>query len=186
MGYSGYQVSNYGRVKSFKNKKERIMNQTTTKQGYKSVSLRVDGKTNVKLVHRLVWEAFNGPIPKELVVNHINEDKSDNRLENLNLLTLTENFAWGTARQRLAEKLKGRKLTEETKERISISMTGKLTNDNRISKPIIQTTRDGEFIKEWPSSMEISRQLGYSRGTITDCCRGTRKTAYNYKWKFKS
>lgn len=185
MDYSGYQISNYGRVKSFKNGKERILNLTTTKQGYKSVSLRVNGKTIVKLVHRLVWEVFNGPIPKGLVVNHINEDKTDNRLENLNLLTLTENFAWGTAIQRRTEKITGIKRTEETKERMSISHIGKLTNDNRISKPIIQTTRDGEFVKEWPSSMEISRQLGYSRGIITECCIGTRKTAYKYKWKYK-
>jgi hypothetical protein len=58
---------------------------------YAIVDLCVDGKPKKKGVHRIVWEAFNGPIPDRLEVNHINLNRNDNRLENLELLTHQEN-----------------------------------------------------------------------------------------------
>lgn len=48
------------------------------------------------------------------------------------------------------------------------------------SKTIIQYSINGEFIKEWPSSMEIQRVLGYLNSNISRCCRGDRKTAYKF------
>lgn len=55
-------------------------------------------------VHRLVWESFKGKIPDGMQINHINEIKDDNRLENLGLVTPKENINYGTAHIRTVEK----------------------------------------------------------------------------------
>lgn len=127
------------------------------KNGYIIDFFWVDGKQIAKYRHRLVWEAFNGEIPKGMQVNHISECKTENFLENLNLMTPKENVNWGTGIERMAK----------TK-----------------SKSVIQKTLDGKIIKVWPSTMEIQRELGYDHGNIGYCCRGERKTAYGYKWEY--
>ena len=91
-GHNDYQVSDHGRVMSLKGKTPRYLKPTLTHNGYYRVCL--DGE--YCRVNRLVWEVFNGPIPDGMQVNHINEIKTDNRLENLNLLTNQENSVWGT------------------------------------------------------------------------------------------
>ena len=74
-----------------------------------------------------------------------------------------------------ASKNRGKKRTEEQKNRISESKY----------KPILQFSKNGAFIREWSSIKEITEQLGYSKGNICDCCKGNRKTAYGYIWKHK-
>lgn len=97
-----YQVSNLGNFRNMKFGYERKLNPTTA-LGYKVITLTKDGKQKIYKAHRLVWEAFNGPIPEGIQVNHINEIKTDNRLENLNLMTPKENINWGTRTQRSTE-----------------------------------------------------------------------------------
>lgn len=64
--------------------------------GYVSVSLSDGvGKPNQTLVHRFVWEYFKGPIPKGSTVDHIDEDKNNNKINNLQLLTRGENSRKG-------------------------------------------------------------------------------------------
>lgn len=58
---------------------------------YLTVDFSRDSKYTKRRVHRVVWEAFNGPIPDRLEVNHKNLDRMDNRLENLELLTHRDN-----------------------------------------------------------------------------------------------
>ena len=60
--------------------------------GYRQFKMYQDGCTEAKYVHRFVYETYVGPIPKNMQINHINEDKSDNRLENLELVTCEENI----------------------------------------------------------------------------------------------
>lgn len=69
----------------------RFVNARPDRQQYLIADLCVDGVYAKKRVHRLVWEAFNGPIPGRLEVNHKNLKRDDNRLENLELLTHREN-----------------------------------------------------------------------------------------------
>ena len=172
-GYEGlYQISNNGNVKSlgrwvnYKNKgkrwkEEKIMKPSVNEIGYLYVGLCKNRKLKKFKVHRLVYEAFVGDIPNGMYVNHINEIKSDNRLENLNLMTPKENCNYGTRNKRMSEKL---------------------------SKPVLQINKDtNEIIKEFPSTNEVQRQLGYNKGNISQCCNGKPKynTAYGFKWQYK-
>jgi len=55
------------------------------------------------------------------------------------------------------------------------------------SIPIIQMTRQGEYIRDWDSTIDASRGLGFkSPSKITECCKGTRKTHKNFTWKYKN
>ena len=167
--FEGYQVSNLGRVKSLKrfrkgkndslaSVKERILKPLINSIGYYQVGLYKNSKVRFYLVHRFVWEAFNGQIPEGYEVNHINEIKSDNRLENLNLMTHKENMNYGSRTERSAKKH---------------------------SKVVLQFTLDNILVKEYPSANQVERELGFAQPNISSCCNGKYKQAYGYIWKYK-
>ena len=161
-GYEGlYMVSDLGRVKSIRFEKERIL-KTDMSSGYLRVML---GRRNGHfLVHRLVAEAFI-PNPDNLpCVNHINEVKTDNRVENLEWCTKKYNTNYGKGRERMVEKQRNRK---------------------DCSKVILQFSLNGEFIKEWPSGKEIQRKLGFAQTNISACCLGKYKQTHGFIWKYK-
>lgn len=97
-GFEGlYQVSSLGRVKSLKFGRERILTPVKTINGYLRVGLNKDGKRDFYTIHRLVANAFI-PNPNNLeTVNHINEIKTDNRVSNLEWMTMRDNKAYSTA-----------------------------------------------------------------------------------------
>lgn len=163
-----YQVSNLGNVRSLGNKTHTTTHllKLRNKRGYFEVALCKNGKYKYYLVHRLVYEAFNGEIPEGMQVNHINENKTDNRLENLNLMTPKQNSNWGTRNKRNSIKRKG-------------------VQNTKCSKPIVQFDLHGNFIQEWPSAAEAQRQLGFSSGNICACLKGRQRTFKNYIWKYK-
>lgn len=100
--YPEYKVSNIGRVKSIKFNKERIL-KTQNVNGYQRVILFSDGKYKNMYIHRLLAEAFI-PNPDNLPeVNHRNEIKTDNRLENLEYCDAKYNMNFGTRTQRAAK-----------------------------------------------------------------------------------
>lgn len=170
-GFEGYQVSNLGRVKSLeridalgRRVKEKFLKPLITRNGYYLIGLYKNSIQKFYYVHRFVWEAFNGQIPEGYEVNHINEIKSDNRLSNLNLMTHKENMNYGSRTERCAEVLKNRK-------------------DQ--SKSVLQFDLNNNLVKEYPSTKQVERELGFSYQNICACCKGKQKTAYNYKWKYK-
>lgn len=157
-GFEGfYDVSNFGRVRSLY-RKEKILKSAKDKDGYLIVGLYKNGKGKTYMVHRLVWEAFRGSIPKGMQVNHINENKTDNRLENLELVTPKENCNWGMRNK-------------------------KIGNANSI--PVLQFSKDGKFIMEHPSAREAERQTEVFNNNICNCCKGKCKSAGGFIWKYK-
>ena len=158
-GYKGlYQVSNKGRVKSLKWGKERILRPGTNRLGYMFVCLYHDNMKKTVKLHRLVAQAFI-PNPDNLPeINHRDENKKNNCVENLEWCDRIYNLNYGTRNERI---------------------TG------RPSIPIIQYSKDGVFIKEWPSSREVERVLGINNSHINACCRGKQKSAYDFIWRYK-
>ena len=158
-GYEGlYEVSDKGMVRSLKFWKERIMKPGSDKNGYLIVNLCKNGEKKMYLVHRLVALAFI-PNPDNLPqVNHKDEDKENNSVHNLEWCSSKYNANFGTRTKKISIK---------------------------ISKPVLQYKKSGEFVREWKSATDVQRNLGYFHNNISKCCNGIHKSAYGYIWKFK-
>lgn len=168
-----YEVSNFGRVRSLdtyrKSKngtvrfcKGRILKPFTNTSGYLQVDLFKNGKKKFHLVHRLVVEAFL-PNPDNLPeVNHKDENKLNNNVENLEFCDRKYNNTYGTRIKRVAEK----------------------NTNGKISKKVLQYDLEGNFIREWASTRECGRN-GYEQSSVAACCRGKLKTHKDSIWKYK-
>ena len=158
-GYEGhYQVSDKGRVKSVKFGKEKILKPARDTKGYLAVQLCKNGEIKRCFVHRLVAQTFIQNPNNLPHINHKDEDKTNNSVQNLEWCDSKYNNNYGTHNQRVAEKR---------------------------SKPVLQYTLDGKFVKKWKSQSDVERNLGYSQRNISACCRGKYKSLYGYVWKYK-
>lgn len=157
-GYHNYQVSNLGRVKSLnynKTGKEKILKNSKNKDGYLFARLYKEGKVKTFKVHRLVAQVFI-PNPDNLPqVNHKDENKTNNCVENLEWCTAQYNTNYGTHNERMAKAK---------------------------SLHILQFNKEGNFIRKWESIRDIERDLDFNNGNISKCCKGKYKTAYGFKW----
>lgn len=159
-GYEGlYEVSDKGQVRSLnysRTGQTKVLKPSKNPRGYHYVNLCKDGRQKSSTVHRLVAQAF---IPNPMVlpmVNHKNEDKTDNRVDNLEWCDHRYNINYGTRNERVAKTM---------------------------SKPVLQFDKSGNFVKEWPSVSEVERQTGWFNTCISACCLGKRKTAYGFVWR---
>ena len=159
-GYDGkYQVSNLGRVRSFRIKSDGvILVQRPNAGGYPYVEL---GKKK-RPVHQLVAYAFCDGYKEGLHVNHKNEIKTDNRADNLEWVTQKQNNNYGTHNERVGK--------------TSRATQGYVVN---------QYTINGEFVRSYQSEHEAAKAIGGNIGSISSCANGKRSSAYGYRWEFK-
>ena len=157
-----YQVSNKGRIKSLK--RNIIMKLQYDKDGYPTIFLwRFTRKTRTR-VHRLVAQTFI-PNPKNKAqVNHIDGNKANNNVENLEWVTVEEN------------------MQHAYKTGLNKPKYGKR---HHLSKKINQYDENMNKIAEYDSIREAERKTGYDNGFISACCKGRYQTAYGYIWKYK-
>ena len=163
-----YQILNKGKVKSLNYNhtgKEQILKEEKHKSGYLRAKLYKDGKGKMFRIHRLVAHLFieNNDPSNKTQVNHIDEDKTNNSVENLEWMTAKENINHGTRNEKASEKMKGE----------NHPMFGRTGENNPNSKKIICLNTG----KIYPSSLEAERQTGVAHSSIIKCCRGKLKSA---------
>ena len=157
-----YQVSNLGRVKSLNRrmydinnkkiihyKREKIL-KSYDNRGYKMVRLSKNGKIQFVYVHRLVCSSFKklSLNNKKAKINHIDENKSNNNVNNLEICSQKYNVRYSIKKNKIAK------------------------------------IKDNKIIKVWNYLYLIEEELGFNKGNICMCCRGKRKTAYGYIWRY--
>lgn len=158
-GYEGlYKISNFGRIKSLPRnttiKKEKILKQLK-RNGYLYVKLCNNGDIKSFSVHRLVALSFLKNPNNFDYVNHKDENKYNNKVENLEWCSQKYNINYGSRNIRVAKKL---------------------------STPICQYDLEGNFIKKWDSIQEAIRE--YNNYHISSCLKYKRKTACGFIWKY--
>lgn len=161
-GFEGrYMISRNGEVHSLL----RGRRLKTNKDGrYERVGLRdKDGNKSTASVHRLVAKAFIPNPLNKAEVNHINGIKQDNRVENLEWATRSEN----------------------AQHAVDTGLMFSPKNDTK-SKAVDQFTIDGEFIKTYPSTMQVQREIGLYHANVSRVCKGNPKykTAHGYIWRY--
>ena len=183
--YEGlYKVSNLGKILSLNYRntgKPELMNPSENKKGYFVVGLSKNGETKTCRVHRLVAETFLPNPENKPFINHkiegeegkkinmviFNEDGTINKEKTtIEWVTAKENNNYGTRNERAGA-------------------TNKIVQINgKLSKPVLQFTLDGEFIREWPSTMECGRN-GFDQSAVAACCRGKILQYKGFYWMYK-
>lgn len=160
--FDDYEISSYGRIRNIKT--GNIKKVSTGRRGYPVVSLRKNKKTHLKTIHRLIAIAFIPNEGKKNQINHIDGNKGNFNIDNLE---------WCTAKENLEHARR----------------TGLHKSDG--DKAVVQL-KDKKIIAEYRSASEASRKTGISRGNICSVCNNrVRKdgvhilSAGGYKWVWK-
>ncbi len=166
-GYEGlYVVSNQGRVISlerpkpyrdgFRTQRKREMRWHLVNGGYAQMALTKNGERRQFLVHRLVAQAFIPNLLGRPQVNHIDGNKLNNCVENLEWCTAEENM-------------------------LHSSNAGLRTD----LKPVDMFTTSGEYVRSYSCTKEAERDTGIWNQNISRCCNGKAETAGGYVWRFR-
>lgn len=156
--YEGlYQISNLGRIK---NKKGKIL-KLPIKKGYYQIRLSKNGKKKGYQVHRLVAIAFI-PNPNNFPqINHKDENKLNNIVNNLEWCSIAYNNTFGTRLERVS-------------------------NSNKLRREVVKYDLEGNFITQYKSVTEAGRKNNTCPSSISECCRGKQETSKGYVYKFSN
>ncbi len=167
------QASNMGRIKRlprYRNTKnggraymlEKILAQTISTYGYYKICISIDNKVHHLSAHRLIAEAFVPNPNIQHQINHINGIKTDNSIENLEWVSLTENIRHAHATGLSAVQPKG--------------------EANKLSKKLYQYDLNGNLIKEWTGIREVCNVLKIDRSNMNRHLNGKVHTLKNSKF----
>lgn len=167
-----YQVSNYGRIKSLMKISKTngriyptiILKCHVNTKKYLDVDLCKNGKSKRYRIHRLVANSFLHNENDYPQVNHIDGNKSNNTLSNLEWCDNSMNQKHAFLN--------------------NLNHRGKYGYSPK-SKRVYQYDSEHNFIREWDSIIRISHTLGYSDSFISQCCKRKYKRAYGYVWRYK-
>lgn len=178
-----YQVSDLGRIKSLCDwagnkfvkryiKREKILNFKAKKNGYYLVTLRKNNKITYKTVHRLVAETFIPNPNKFPVVNHIDGNKTNNIVDNLEWCTYKQNNLHA-------------RVTGLIKPVANGVWKGKFGKEHNQSKKVYQIDKNtNEIVNVFYGVAEASRETKVCKRTIYAVVEGQRKTSGGYKWRY--
>lgn len=174
-GFEGkYQVSNLGNVKSLKRKEIKILLPLISKKGYCCVCLYKKCKFKHAMIHRLVANAFIPNPENKPQINHIDGNKKNNHIKNLEWCTNSEN-------QKHSYQVLGNVRSDELRKKISQTLKGKFINEmGANSKKVL--CKETNII--YCSQVEAERKTGISRKCISLCCCRKTKTAGGYHWEY--
>lgn len=164
--YEGlYRVSNLGRILSLNYNntgKPGLMNPFDNGDGYLRVVLCKNGEHKKCLVHRLVAFTFLENPENKPEINHIDEDKTNNRVDNIEWKWHKDNINHGTRNER----------------------AGKANTNGKCSKKVLQLSLSGELIREWPSVSECGRN-GFDKGNVCKCCNGKKSQYKGFRFEYE-
>ena len=171
-----YQVSNLGRVRAlhFGGHKERrigILKLINSSTGYYVVNLFKDGKYAQRYIHRLVADAFIPNPGGKPVVDHINTNAKDNRVDNLR---------WATIKENVNNPISAKRRIDKTRH----VFLGKSGAKSYVARRVVQKDLQGNVIRIWDCMSDAWKSFGLDSGAITHCCKGERKTAGGYCWDY--
>ena len=155
-GFDNYEVSNLGRVRNIKS--GRVLKPRLDKDGYLVHGLYQNNKQNQLLLHRIIATAFIDNHEEKPCVNHIDENKLNNDLSNLEWCTVRENLVHGTRMKRIAEKN---------------------------FKKVIQLDLNDNVLNEFESIKQAGQETGVFATSISACCNGRIKSSGGFKWRKK-
>lgn len=173
-GYENlYAVSNYGRILSNSRRRTKggLLSPQMSKSGYYMQMLYKNGKAKLHRINRLVAENFIENPNKLSQVNHLDGNKLNNNVKNLEWCTQSEN-------QLHAYRLGLQKVTEKQKQ-----VARKFCIENK-SKKVAQYDTDNNLINKYNSISEASRETGISTACISRACNFIRNKANGYIWRF--
>lgn len=159
-----YEVNRIGQVRNKRGREIKQQTKNAKYSKYKRVSLQKDGKCKIVPVHRIVAMAFI-PNPKGLpIVNHKDEDGTNNSVENLEWCNKRYNAIYG-------------------------SSLGKIRNaaierNKRKRKTVLQFDMNGNFLAWYPSASEAAKSINGAQSNISAACMGLLHSAYGYKWAY--
>lgn len=166
-----YQISTKGRVKSLQReysvngglylRKERIMKQSVV-MGYRCVTLSKKGVKRTCKVHRIVANAFIPRIKNFNIVNHKDEDKFNNNVENLEWCSYKYNTNYGTNRVRIS----------------------KTKRDKGQAKSVDMYDKSGNFIRHFDSIVDAANYIGARKTDVCSVCNGRQQSTKGYKFKY--
>lgn len=153
-GFENYEVSNLGKVRNIKS--GRILKPQLHRDGYLRYNLWKNNKQKNLFLHRIIATAFIDNPGKKPYVNHIDENKLNNDLRNLEWCTARENNMHGTRTKRASEKH---------------------------SQKVVQLDLNDNVLNVFKSMRQAGQETGVFASNISKCCNGKIKSAGGFKWR---